>query len=76
MQPLSRIPKALTQAYGVFRTEVQALIPDYSPETVNTDGWEATQIAWQTLFPNITFPVLFAYRVGCPTALPTGTDLI
>ena len=41
--------EALTQAYGVFRAEAQALAPDYSPETVNTDGWEATQTAWQRL---------------------------
>jgi hypothetical protein len=55
--------EALTQAYGVFRTEVQALIPDYSPETVNTDGWVATQTAWQTLFPNITLILCFLHTV-------------
>jgi hypothetical protein len=54
---------ALTQAYGVFRTEAQALVPDYSPETVNTDGWVATQTAWQTLFPNITLILCFLHTV-------------
>jgi hypothetical protein len=28
----------LQAAYGVFAEEVQALDPEYSPETVNTDG--------------------------------------
>jgi hypothetical protein len=28
----------LQAAYGVFDEEVQALDPEYSPETVNTDG--------------------------------------
>ena len=54
---------ALIQAYGVFRTEAQALIPDYSPETVNTDGWEATQIAWRKLFPSITLILCFLHTV-------------
>jgi hypothetical protein len=54
---------ALTQAYSVFRTEAQVLIPDYSPETVNTDGWEATQIAWRRLFPSITLILCFLHTV-------------
>lgn len=37
---------SLTKAYGVFQQEAQLLKPDYSPQTVNTDGWEATQNAW------------------------------
>lgn len=41
----------LTDAYGVFRREVQDVDPDYAPKTVNTDGWQATQQAWKTLFP-------------------------
>lgn len=55
--------EALTQAYGVFRTEAHALSPDYSPKTVNTDGWEATQIAWRTLFPGITLILCFLHTV-------------
>jgi len=27
--------------------------PKYVPETVNTDGWSGTQLAWATLFPAI-----------------------
>jgi hypothetical protein len=37
----------------VFKQEAQQLEPDYQPETVNTDGWSATQLAWKTLFPAI-----------------------
>ena len=43
----------LTEAYQHFKDEAQALNPDYAPETVNTDGWGATQKAWLSLFPMI-----------------------
>ena len=52
---------ALTQAYGVFADEAKALDPDYAPETVNTDGWPATQGAWKTLFPTITLILCFLH---------------
>ncbi len=45
---------ALTEAYGYFKQEAQTLAPDYTPQTVNTDGWLATQKAWQVLFVTIT----------------------
>jgi hypothetical protein len=45
---------ALVSAYGVFKAEAQVVKPDYAPKTVNTDGWQATQKAWRTLFPLIT----------------------
>lgn len=44
---------SLYQAYGEFKTEALALSPDYQPNTVNTDGWIATQNAWNKLFPTI-----------------------
>jgi hypothetical protein len=44
---------ALTQAYDDFRQEAHRLDPDYTPKTVNTDGWFATQNAWKMLFPAI-----------------------
>ena len=53
--------EALTEAYGVFAHEARALAPDYTPETVNTDGWAATQAAWQTLFPTITVILCFLH---------------
>jgi hypothetical protein len=43
----------LTEAYGEFRTEALRLKSDYQPETVNTDGWKQTKLAWQNLFPLI-----------------------
>lgn len=43
----------LTEAYRHFKEEAQALKPEYAPETVNTDGWNATQRAWLNLFPMI-----------------------
>ena len=43
----------LTEAYQHFKDEAQALKADYAPETVNTDGWAATQRAWLNLFPMI-----------------------
>lgn len=52
---------ALTQAYGVFAQEAKALDPEYTPETVNTDGWAATQGAWKTLFPSITVILCFLH---------------
>lgn len=52
---------ALTQAYGVFAEEARALDPVYAPETVNTDGWAATQGAWKHLFPSITVILCFLH---------------
>lgn len=43
----------LQQGYGVFKTECEAVSIDYEPLSVNTDGWLATQKAWQSLFANI-----------------------
>jgi hypothetical protein len=43
----------LTRAYGAFRDEAHHLDPGYQPETVNTDGWAATQAAWQALFKGV-----------------------
>ena len=52
---------ALTQAYGVFAEEAKALDPEYTPQTVNTDGWAATQAAWKALFPTITVMLCFLH---------------
>jgi len=43
----------LTAAYQTFRDAAQAVAPDYTPQTVNLDGWQATHLAWATLFPLI-----------------------
>lgn len=52
---------ALTQAYGVFAEEAKAVDLAYAPETVNTDGWPATQGAWKRLFPNIAIILCFLH---------------
>lgn len=52
---------SLTKAYGVFANEARSVDPDYSPETVNTDGWAATQNAWKTLFDGITVILCFLH---------------
>lgn len=52
---------SLTKAYGVFAHEARCVDPDYAPDTVNTDGWAATQNAWQTLFANITAILCFLH---------------
>jgi hypothetical protein len=51
----------LTAAYGVFRDEVRHLDPDYRPETVNTDGWAATQAAWRALFQGVALILCFLH---------------
>jgi hypothetical protein len=43
----------LKHAYGIFAHEATALDEGYAPQTVNTDGWQATQGAWKALLPNI-----------------------
>jgi hypothetical protein len=53
----------LTIAYGEFAQEAQAMKADYCPETVNLDGWEATQGAWQRLFPRIVIMNCFLHFV-------------
>jgi hypothetical protein len=71
--------KALTEGYQTFKTESQQLNPNYSPQTVNTDGWAATQSAWQALFPKITLILCFLHAFlkirdrcrSCPDLLKT-----
>ena len=53
----------LEKAYGVFASEAQAVDADYAPETVNTDGWPATQNAWKALFNQITVILCFLHAL-------------
>lgn len=53
--------KDLEKSYGVFASEARALDVDYAPETVNTDGWPATQNAWKALFKQITVILCFLH---------------
>ena len=58
---LSADEKGLTEAYGHFREEVLHVDPDYEPESVNIDGWSATQKAWLNLFPLIAIIQCFLH---------------
>ncbi len=51
----------LTEAYGQYRREARRLNPTYQPQTVNTDGWLPTQLAWQALFPTVTLILCFLH---------------
>lgn len=53
--------EGLTEAYGHFKTEANNVSPDYEPKTVATDGWTATKLAWQHLFPMITAILCFLH---------------
>jgi hypothetical protein len=53
----------LSAAYGEFQQEALALNPDYTPQSVNTDGWEGTQLAWKSLFAQITLMRCFLHTV-------------
>jgi hypothetical protein len=54
---------ALEAAYGEFAEEARALAPTYSPTTVCTDGWDATQSAWRRLFPTVGIILCFLHSV-------------
>jgi hypothetical protein len=58
---LSASEQGLTAAYQDFKEEACDLDPDYQPKTVNTDGWFATQAAWQSLFPGIVVILCFLH---------------
>ena len=53
--------ESLTKAYREFKQEAEEVVPNYSPETVNTDGWEGTQNAWKALFPAIITILCFLH---------------
>jgi hypothetical protein len=51
----------LRQAYSDFAAEARDVKSDYSPATVNTDGWPATQNAFQALFPVVSVILCFLH---------------
>lgn len=53
----------LTEAYGVFQAECRQINPAYAPETVNVDGWFATQNTFLALFPGIAVILCFLHGV-------------
>ena len=44
---------SLKDSCSVFQQEARSLKPEYSPMSVNTDGWKAIQNAWLSLFPSV-----------------------
>ncbi|QTA89022.1 hypothetical protein [Desulfonema magnum] len=52
---------SLKEAYGTYKEEARNIAPDYSPETVSTDGWKATMNAWKSLFPSVTLILCFLH---------------
>lgn len=62
--------EALKKGYGVFQQEAQDVEEAYTPQTVNTDGWQATQLAWRALVPLVVVLRCFLHgwlsiRDGC-----------
>jgi hypothetical protein len=53
----------LKAGYGVFQAEVAHHLPDYTPQTVTLDGWDATRSAWESLFPGIVWILCFLHEV-------------
>jgi hypothetical protein len=51
----------LTEAYRDFKEEARNVNPEYTPETVNTDGWEPTRNAWKNLFPTVITILCFLH---------------
>jgi hypothetical protein len=58
---MSEDSQGLLGAYGVFKSEAQDCTPGYSPQSVNLDGWKATNHAWKALFPDITVILCFLH---------------
>jgi hypothetical protein len=54
---------ALETGYGECARAAPALVPDYHPRSVCTDGWHATREAWRRLFPTITLVLCFLHAV-------------
>jgi hypothetical protein len=65
--------RALEKASGVCASEAQAVDADDAPETVNTDGWQATQGAWKALFTHITVLLCFLHAFLTIRARATKT---
>jgi len=67
--------EALEVAYGEFAQEARERSPAYSPKTVCTDGWDATQSAWKSLFPAGCIILCFLHS-ALTVAERCGRDLV
>lgn len=55
--------EAFRAGYGEFKQEARELSKTYAPETVCTDGYKATRLAWQQLFPQVALILCFLHGV-------------
>lgn len=53
--------KDLEAGYGVFVAEAKNISEDYTPETINTDGWAGTNTAWKALYSNVVIILCFLH---------------
>jgi hypothetical protein len=60
---LETTTEAFEAGYGEFKKEAQELDQTYAPETVCTDGYKATRLAWQQLFPQVALILCFLHGV-------------
>ena len=51
----------MTEAYSIFKEEAQCLDPEYSPQRLNTEGWQPTQSARKALFPLTSLILCFLH---------------
>ena len=54
---------SLRSGYGEFKAETAEAFPQYQPQSVNIDGWDATENAWTQLFPTIIIMRCFLHIV-------------
>ena len=54
---------AMIKAYGEFKQEAQNLDSTYAPESICSDGFKSTRLAWRELFPGLTLILCFLHGV-------------
>jgi hypothetical protein len=54
---------AFIKAYGEFKEEALEIDPDYAPESICSDGYKSTRLAWQQLFPGLSLILCFLHGV-------------
>src|SRR5690606_16080250 len=53
--------ESLTQAYSEFKKEALEIEEDYCPDSVNTDGWDATRNAIRSVFIGVSLILCFLH---------------
>ena len=60
---MSPSSEALEKSYGRFAEEALNVDPDYQPESVCVDPWQATNQAWVKLFPKVSIILCFLHSI-------------